>query len=153
MEELMLIENPWYKKPKKKGGSRKMKRNPAAVANISKEWFQGVDAMDAGAALGGLVASTTLPGMFVKDTSTMTKKVLKLAASLGSTAAAGFILRNISASAGKMAIAGGLAGTLSQALGMFTNVQIGRPSLGAGRSHVSGVRQTVVPEFQDVRVS
>lgn len=125
-EELVLLENPYYNPPRRRRRRRNLvSKNPTQA--ITKEWFQGVDMMDAGAALGGLAASTMLPGMLVKDATTNTEKLLKLTASLGSTAAAGFIFRNISASAGKMAIAGGLAGTLTQALSMFTNIQIGNP--------------------------
>ena len=129
-----------------------MKKNPTTA--IAKEWFQGVDAMDAGAALGGLAASTMLPGMFVKDTGTTMNKVLKLAASLGSAAAAGFVFRNVSATAGKMAIAGGLAGTLTQALAMFANINIGgNKQISAPRRAISRIGQTTVPEFEDVRVN
>ena len=83
--------------------------------------------MDAGAALGGLAASTMLPGLVVKDTSTTTGKVLKITAALASTVLAGFVFKNVNLVAGRMAIAGGLAGTLTQVIGMFTDIQIGRP--------------------------
>ena len=154
MQELMLISNPYgrggrnsayvapysYYKPSArkrvhvpgyvrsgriKGGTMK---NPVKIGAIGREWFQGVDVMDAGAALGGLMASTMLPGMFVKESSTTMGKLLKLGAALASAAGAGFVFRNISATAGKMAVAGGMAGALSQAIGMWTNIQIGRPS-------------------------
>ena len=119
-------------------------RNPSTA--LAREWFQGVNAMDAGAALGGLAASTLLPSMLVKETTTITQKILKLTASLASAAAAGFVFRNVSASAGKMAIAGGLAGTLTQALGMFTNIQIGRPT--AARQITGRVGRSYQPEFE-----
>ena len=153
MEELMLIENPYGmynpRKRRRKGG-KKMSRNP--IKGVTKEWFQGIDAMDAGAALGGLVAATMIPGMFIKTAAVTTgQKMLKLAACAGATVATGFIFRNLSANAGKMAIAGGLAGTLSQALSMFTNINIGRPQLGMGRT--TRIGQTTVPEYENVRIS
>ncbi len=128
MEELMLVENPFmgHRAPvrrKNRKGGNKMKKNP--VGSITKEWFQGVDAMDAGAALGGLAMTVTIPGLVVKQSTTTTGKLMKLGVSLLSTVGAGFIFRNFSPSAGRMAIAGGLAGTLSQGIGMFTNIQIG----------------------------
>ena len=149
LEELMLIENPYGRyNPRRRHakGGKKMAKNPTAM--ITREWLQGVDATDATAALGGLAAATMLPGIFVKDTATTTGKLLKLLASVGSTIAAGFIFRNISSTAGKMAIAGGLAGTLSQALAMFTNVKIGAPRryngrIGESRTSNPGVEETV----------
>jgi len=154
MEELMLIENPYYYPTQRRSkGGKAVKRNPAGLSTVTKEWFQGVDMMDAGAALGGLAASTMIPGMIVKDTATTGKKLLKLVASLVSTAAAGFIFRNVSPSAGKMAIAGGLAGTLTQTLAMFTNITIGQPNTRYLAAPNRGIGQSVVPEFDEVRVN
>jgi hypothetical protein len=151
MEELMLIENPYYYRKSKSRKGGKMK-NP--VKGVTKEWFQGVNLMEAGAALGGLAAATMIPGLVVKDATTTTNKLLKLGTSALATVAAGFIARNVSPNAGKMAIAGGLAGTLSQALGMFTNVQIGQRQLAApARRSISRLGQTVVPEFEGVKIS
>ncbi len=157
VEELMLIENPRrgfrgnptyvapynYKRDGKhvmvpgyirsshrsqnpKGG-KKMK-NPLAVAGLQKEWFGGLNFMDMGAALGGLASSTMLPGLIIKDASTTGKKLLKAAVAILCAVGAGFVARNISPNAGKYAIAGGVAGALAQAIGMFTNIQIGRPN-------------------------
>ena len=130
-----------------------MKRNPVGVTTIQKEWFQGIDLMDAGAALGGLAAATMLPGMIVADAITTTQKIMKLIAAAGSAVAAGFVFRNISATAGKMAIAGGLAGTLSQALSMFTGIQIGNRSRLAASYGRTQLGQTTMPEYENVRVS
>ena len=168
MQELMLIENPYrgrgrnpsyvapysYYKPSAKKRvhvpgyvkSRKINggkmKNPIKIGTLGKEWFQGVDVMDAGAALGGLAASTMIPGMLVKDTSTTMGKVLKIGAALLSAVGAGFIFRNISPTAGKMAVAGGMAGALSQALGIWTNINIGRPS-----TRRIGETTTVLPPY------
>jgi len=155
MEELMLISNPYYQNPRKKrkSGGKRM-RNPISAGAIGKEWFQGVNFMDAGAAVGGLAASTMLPGLIVKDTATGLNKFLKILASLGFTAVAGFALRNISPSAGKAAIIGGLAGTATQAIGMFTNIQIGRPmSRQLGSGYARRIGQSMVPEMAPVHVS
>ena len=122
-ESLMLLENPYSRR-------RRRRRNPRAVAlpGTMREWTQGVDLMDAGAAAGGLAMSTMIPGIFIKTTDTTAQKLWKLAVSLGSAIGAGAIGRAmISPSAGKAAIIGGVAGTAAQALGMFTNIQIGQP--------------------------
>jgi hypothetical protein len=51
---------------------------------------------------------------------------MKIAVAAVGTVATGFVFRNVSPNAGKMAIAGGLAGTLSQVLGSFTPWKIGQ---------------------------
>ena len=149
IEELMLVENPYYR-PRRKSRRNKVSKNPTNV--LTKQWLQGVGAMDAGAALGGLAASMMLPGMLVKDATTNTGKILTLVASVGSAIAAGFIFRNISATAGKMAIAGGLAGALTKAVGMYTDIKIGGSNAISTRT-MRQIRQTTVPEFEDVRVN
>jgi len=127
----MLLENPYYNPRRKRRGRRKnpMARARAlALPGTFREWTQGVDLMDAGAAVGGLAAATMLPGMLVRDTSTMGRKFMKLLVSLGAAMGAGALGKAmISASAGKAAIIGGIAGTSAQALGMFTNIKIGQP--------------------------
>ena len=130
MESLMLLENPYYRPRRKRRG--KGRKNPMARAlalpGTFREWTQGVDLMDAGAAVGGLAAATMLPGMLVRDTSTMGRKFMKLLVSLGAAMGAGALGKAmISASAGKAAIIGGIAGTSAQALGMFTTIKIGQP--------------------------
>ena len=107
----------------------KMARNQLGMQAISRQWLQGVDLMEAGAALGGLALSTMLPGMFVKDTATTTGKWMKIGASALAAIGAGWIFRNVSSTAGKYAVAGGLAGTLQQALSAFGIVQIGSPGM------------------------
>jgi len=83
-----------------------------------------------------------IPGMIVTSTGTMGQKLWKLTVSLGAAIGAGALGRAmISPSAGKAAIIGGIAGTSAQALGMFTNIQIGRP----GRL---GVPVNVTPAHQ-----
>jgi len=157
MEYLELLENPRTRRPKRRhnpvgfdefgnpvylgGGnsmSRRTKRNPAtslAMPKTFREWTQGVDVMDAGAAVGGLSASTMLPGMFIKDTVTTGQKLMKIGASLIAAMGAGALGKAmISSSAGKAAVIGGFAGTFAQALGMFTNIQIGRKSLQVGET-------------------
>ena len=124
MSELMLMENPYRRR------RRRARRNPAAalaMPKIAREWLGGMDLMEMGAALGGLAASTMLPGMLVKETGTMGQKILKAIASFGSAIGAGFVFRNVSPSAGKYAIAAGMAGALAQTLGLFTGLKIGQP--------------------------
>ena len=171
MEKLMLLENPKRRRRRRynpvgiddfgnpiffeqnRRSRIKRRRNPVratALRGTMREWTQGVDIMDAGAAVGGLAMSTMIPGMLVKDTTTMTQKLMKLGASLGSAIGAGAIGRAmISPGAGKAAIIGGMAGTATMALSMFTNIQIGRPSpsrmIGPGRR--VGETTTLSPRF------
>ena len=105
-------------------------RNTMGVRTISKQWFQGVALMEAGAALGGLAMSTMLPGMFVRDTATTGQKWLKIGASALTAIGAGWVFQNVSPTAGKYAVAGGLAGTLQQALAAFGIVTIGKKPMG-----------------------
>lgn len=165
METLMLLENPRRRRRRRRSyynpvgvddfgnpimleqnrRRRRRRSNPMAIRGTMREWTQGVDLMDAGAAVGGLAMSTMIPGMLVKDTTTLTGKLLKLSASLGSAIGAGAIGRAmISPSAGKAAIIGGVAGTAAQALGMFTSIEIGqRRLLGSGRR--VGATETISP--------
>ncbi len=69
---------------------RRARRNPAITGTV-KEWSQGVDAMDAVGAGAGLVVATMLPGMIIKDTSTILNKVLKLGVSALAAFAAGAV--------------------------------------------------------------
>lgn len=107
----------------------KMSKNPLGVATLQREWLGGMDMMDMGAALGGLASSTMLPGMLIKDTTTTGNKILKAVVAFACAAGAGFVFRNVSPSAGKYAIAGGVAGALAQTIGAFTNVKIGNPRM------------------------
>lgn len=152
MEELMLIENPYYRSVthRRKGG--KVKSNPTTA--MTKNLFQDVGLMEAGAALGGLAAATMVPGLVVKTADTTGQKLLKVIVSLGATAAAGYAFKQVNATAGKMAVAGGLAGTLTQALAMFTNIKIGgQPARVSAPRTMGRIGQTIVPEFEDVRVN
>ena len=110
------------------GGGKMSKRNPVGAKVLGKEWLGGMDMMDIGAAAGGLIVASVLPGALVKDATTTTQKIMKVALAFGAAVGAGFVFRNISTSAGKAAVAGGIAGTVVQAIGAFTNWQIGRPS-------------------------
>ena len=128
MEELILVENPYYRPRRQKRGGKRMK-NPISAATLKREWFAGMDLVDMGAAAGGLVAASMIPNIFIKDTVTTWQKIGKILLALVSTAGAGFIARNLSASAGKAAVAGGLAGTVVQAIAIFANVNLGQPRL------------------------
>ena len=133
-------------------------RNP--VKGVAREWFQGVNMVDAGAALAGFAAATSLPRVIVKTAEgaelSMNQKIMKIFVAAGATVVAGFACRNINANAGKMAIAGGLAGTLSQAIGSFTNYKIGGTRQIATRrvGRIAESRyENRVPEEAGVQVS
>lgn len=152
MAELILLENPRRKRRRNRynpagfdnlgnpiflEGGRQMRnprrrsRNPKALAlpGTMREWTQGVGVMDAAAAAGGLAASTMIPGMIIKDSVTTGQKIMKLLVSLGAAIGAGALGRAmVSPGAGKAAMIGGVAGTAAQAIGMFTNIQIGQQS-------------------------
>ena len=119
---------------------RNRRRNPAralAMPATVREWTQGVDLMDAGAAVGGLAMSTMLPGVIVKVTDTTGQKVWKLVIALGAAFGAGAIGRAmISPSAGKAAVIGGIAGAAAQGLGMFTGINIGRKMITGSRTRL-----------------
>lgn len=132
MEELVLIENPYYRTRSRKRGGKRMK-NPLSAKTLKNEWFAGMDLVDVGAAAGGLVASSMIPSLFVKDAVTTWQKVGKIILALVSTAGAGFIARNISPSAGKAAVAGGIAGTVVQIIASFTSINLGFRQLNPGR--------------------
>ena len=125
-----------------------MARNQLGVRAISRQWFGGLDMMDMGAALGGLTASTMLPGMLVRTTDTMGQKIWKAVLAFGCAAGAGFVFQNISPSASKYAVAGGIAGALAQTLGAFTGVKIGQPMryLPTRRGLGGAVYEPAMPE-------
>ena len=100
-------------------------RNPPGVKAIQREWLGGMNIMDMGAAAGGLLASTMLPNYLVVNADSTGKKVFKVILSFASAAGAGFIFRNVSATAGKSAVAGGVAGAVVQAIAAFTSIEIG----------------------------
>lgn len=131
-------------------------KNPVsaiALPKFTKEWFGGMDVMDMGAALGGLAASTMLPGMLMKTPTTTGQKIWKAMVSFAAAIGAGFVLRNVSASAGKYAVAGGVAGALAQTIGLFSNIKIGDAMQisGPGRHVPSGLGQTPGPGFEELR--
>ena len=175
LTELMLIENPGnptfvapYRYTRQGNRvvvpgyirTRNIRRNTMAVSakSIGREWFGGMNLTDMGSALGGLAASTMLPPLVVKDTSTTGMKVAKAVTAFACAAGAGFIFRNINPLAGRYAVAGGVAGALAVTLGLFTGVQIGAPgvsrSLPVGRSRVgASYMEPSMPYEAGVQVS
>ena len=96
---------------------------------IGKEWFGGLNVMDMVGALGGLTMATMLPSALVKDATTNNQKIGKVLLAFGGAVAAGFIFRNLSPTAGKYAVAGGVAGALTQTINVLRPGTIGRNSV------------------------
>ena len=160
--EYLLETNPWFGNPRKRRKSRKRRRNPVAkvtnpkaMAGTMKEWTQGADIMDMVAGVGGLAAATMLPGALIK-TETTGMKVLKVALAVGAAVGAGSLARSmISASAGKAAVIGGLAGAGAQILAATTGFQIGGTKmLGAGpaRRRIGETTLVSPPPTRDAEV-
>jgi len=126
--------------------------NPKAMAGTMREWTQGVDMMDMVAGVSGLAAATMLPGALVKADATMGMKFLKIAIAAGAAIGAGSLARSmISASAGKAAVIGGLAGTGAQVLAVTTGFQIGggMRMLPAGRRRIGETTLVSPPQSRD----
>lgn len=165
---LMLLENPYSfdylgnLHPRRKHRRTTM-RNPLDTTLGIGKYTQGVSLMDSGAALIGFMAAGYVPGLIVKDTSTTTKKLLKVVTALGTTVATGYALKKMSPSAAKMAVVGGMAGTLVVALGTFTNIKLPglsgvgvRPTpqipFGSGIRGISGMGRVNEPEFTGTKL-
>jgi len=136
-------------------------KNPIGTRAITKEWLGGMNMTDMGAALGGLASSTMLPGIIIRTADTMGQKLLKAVVAFACAAGAGFVFRNISPSAGKMAVAGGVAGALAQTISAFTGITIGQPSsrlLSRPSNPTSrvlsrtSIGQTTKPGYEDVQI-
>lgn len=126
----MLLENPYRR-------SHRARRNPT-MAGV-KGMTQGVDVKDVIAAVAGIAGAALIPNMIVKSTSTMGQKLMKLGVAAGITIAIGMIAKKtLGNEAGKMAVVGGLAGTATQAIGMFTSVNLTAPQ---------PIRQLGIPTF------
>lgn len=154
MSKLMMMENPYgygfdaAPNPRRK----KNRRNPAMSLTKPKTWMQGIGVVDIGAAIIGLWAATSIPAMFVTDTSTTGKKLVKVGVSAASAAVAGFILGMARRDAGRAAALGGFAGTAMQALSSFTTYKIigagGAPRALGTRFTAAPLGQTTKPEFE-----
>ena len=151
--DILLEENPYFYNPTRKRSKKRRKNpmgtitNPKLPANVNK-FFQGVSPMDAVCALGGFAGASMIPGLIVKDTATGGKKVGKLLLAFGSTGVVGMAAKSVGGMDGaRAAVAGGLAGTLAQAIGMFTTIQIGRPSISAGSHRRIGASTVVSPSY------
>ena len=142
--------------------------NPGGVGEKLQEWTKGIGPVEAACALGGLAASMMIPGYLVK-TETTAGKLGRIGLGLGCAIVAGMAADSISPTAGQVAVAGGIAGTLAHALAAFTSVQIGTGPklLGPGVRRIAprtapsapaalGSRFPAHPyadEFADVRLS
>jgi hypothetical protein len=122
--DLLLYSNPTKKRKTTKKTSLKI----PGVSGV-KSWLQGIDLIDAAAATAGLAAATLLPGLVMKNApTTPIAKAGKLALAVAAAGLAGMVFKGVNTSAGKAAVIGGLAGTASQALAMFTSIKIGAPA-------------------------
>ena len=124
--QLLLEENPkmyeFYANPRRR--RRHHRRNPAMRLPVVGKWTQGVDMTDVAAGTAGFAASAMLPGMFIKPALgaelTTTQKWLKVSAAAVAAIAVGMLVKRfMSASAGKAAVIGGLAGTASQMINLL----------------------------------
>jgi len=131
---------------------RSRKSSALAMPAVARQWLGGMDLMDMGAALGGLAAATMIPGILVPTVTTMTHKIVKLLASFGSAIAAGFLFKQVSPSASKFAIAGGVAGALAQSLAIFTGIKIGQPLIRAPIAMRRIAESRALPNSEDAGV-
>jgi len=147
MEHLMLLENPalsgaaWHKAHGKKRG-RKRGSSGTSLAGVKlpsmKDPLMGIKPIEIIAAVGGLAAATMVPSMLVKDTSTTTKKILKVASSFIIAVAVGGIAKGfIGSEAARAATFGGIAGAGAQTLGTFTTFKIGGGNIGLPVGRIS----------------
>jgi len=124
--------------PKRRKRRSNPSRNPVSVKAL-KDWTQGVDMTDVVAGAGGLLVSTALPSAVIVPATgavlTTGQKWMKVGVAAGAALFAGYVAKvALSASAGRAAIIGGLAGTGVQALAV-AGVEIGGvKQLGPGRS-------------------
>lgn len=137
LSEIILMENPhrgWYGSPyqhrtaAKTGWAHRSKKsmiNPLAMPKTLKGFYQGVSVTDAVAALAGFGLTVYLPSLLIKDVDTTAKKVGKVILAFVSAGVAGLAAKSLSPTAGKAAIAGGMAAALAHALSAFAGVQIG----------------------------
>jgi len=127
----MLLENP---RKKRRGRPRKSRGIGGKIAGLKmptmKNPFFGIGTMEVAGAVGGLAAATIIPSMVVKDTSTTTKKLIKVAVSFAAAVLTGSLARGIVGSeAAKAATFGGIAGAGALTLGTFTSYKIGGGNL------------------------
>lgn len=158
MEKLLLLENPFHPGRNPRSG-RKKRRNPRmaralALPKTVREWTQGIGIPEAAAAFGGLSATTILPGMLVRDTSTVTGKALKIGAGILSAGAAGALGKSMfDQKVGRAAVIGGMAGVFSQVIAMLGIVQLGGRRVGSVRAIGEGVIASPAVNRQDETVS
>lgn len=158
-QEILLEENPrgWYGASKahsraaKKGWGRRnpvsnprVKAGALAMPTSIDQFFAGVSPMDAAWAVGGFAGAIMLPGAIIRVADTTGQRVGKFLLALGSAGVVGLAAKSVGGvSAARAAVAGGMAGALSQALSSL-GVVIGSPirQLPAGRSIAGTARAT-----------
>lgn len=136
--------------------------NPLAISKLTG----GVDAQDILGAVIGIFGASMLPGYIIKTTETTSQKLLKLLVAAGVTVGLGYVAKKAMPSAAKAVVIGGLAGTATQAIGMFTSFNIGRagirqatrpilptrnyPTANYPNMAPTNIGQTTKPEFQGI---
>jgi len=149
---LLMEENPrigWYGNPHRRKSRRStMSRNPLKLPIIGRIVPAGVGYMDIAAASAGLYAVSIVPGMIVKDTATLTGKLLKLGAALATVAGIGMVAGSVARGTKQAAVMGGMAGFGLQALNA---IRPGTAAIaGIGRTPVGrriGASQTISDSF------
>ena len=133
--EVVLMENPRRKKRKSSRRNPMAKMNPLATQNL-KDFYQGVSPVDAVFAGAGLMGTTILPGMVVRNTASTTGKVLKMVVAFGTAGVIGLAAHALTNDKGnaQAAILGGVAGAIVQGVASYTSINVGgRRSIGSSR--------------------
>ena len=119
--DLMLEDNPFgMYNPRgvyRRRGRRGKRGLLGGVAGIGggaavRSLTGGLTLVEVASAVGGFAAVQIVPAMLVKNTTTIGGKLLKLAAAIGTTLAAGMVIgKAVGGGAGKAAIIGGMTST------------------------------------------
>ena len=120
---ILLYENPDYlgMNPRRR---RRRHRNPGLALPRIGGYLHGVDAQDVVAAGAGFFVSGWLPGQVVKPavvggTLTQNQKIFRILLAAVGALGAGFVAKNLSPSAAKAAVLGGLTGAALSAVNAF----------------------------------
>ncbi len=130
----MIEENPYfggygYSNPRRRSHKRNsgLFGNPMSLAK-TKTWTAGVGVADLIAGAAGMWASAYIPGLFVRDTSTTGKKILKIVAAILVAGVSGAVVKGVTKNPqmAKAATFGGMLGVTTNVISMVSGVQIGK---------------------------